>query len=78
MKRKIYQYQKWSNYLSVRKWWKNIALFTPLRYVGGVDVQLYSVLALALKGGHCSTLQLTTSLPGKVPHYPLNSGLGGL
>jgi len=35
-------------------------------------------LNLALKGGHCSTLHLTTSQPGKEPHYPLNSGLGGL
>jgi hypothetical protein len=25
-------------YLSVRKWWENIALFTPLRYVRGAAV----------------------------------------
>ena len=40
MKRKICQFLKWSNYLSVRKWWKNIALFTALRYVRGVAVQV--------------------------------------
>ena len=38
MERKIWQFQKWSNYLSVRKWWKNIVMFTPLRYVRGVAV----------------------------------------
>jgi len=78
MKRKICQFEKWSNYLSVRKWGKNIALFTALRYLKGEAVELHSVLALALKSGQCSTLRLTTSLPGKEPHYPLNSGLGGL
>jgi hypothetical protein len=37
-KRKICQFQKWSNYLTVRKWWQNIALFTALRYVRGAAV----------------------------------------
>ena len=61
------------------KYWKNIIdLFTPLRYVRGVAIKLHSVLALALNGGECSTLQLTTSHTGKQHHYPLNRGLGGL
>ena len=60
------------------KWWKNIPLFTPFRYVRGVAVQINSVLALALNGGQCSTLHLTISHPGTQHHYPLNMGLSGL
>jgi len=33
---------------------------------------------MALNGGERSTLPVTTSQPGKEPHYPLNRGLGGL
>ena len=39
---------------------------------------MHSVLDLALNGGECSTLHLTTSLPGKDLHYRLNRGLGVL
>jgi len=65
----------WSNHLAVRKWWRNIALFTPIRYVRAVSVQLHSVLVLLLKRSECSTLHLTTSHTGKEPHYPMNRGL---
>jgi hypothetical protein len=78
MKKKLCQFQNWFNYLSVRKCWKNMAVFTKSRYVRGIAVLLHSVLALALKGGECSTLHLTTSHPDKEPHYPLIMGLGGL
>jgi hypothetical protein len=38
MKKKTGQFQKWYNYLTVRKCWKNFALFTPLRYSRGEAV----------------------------------------
>jgi hypothetical protein len=68
MMKKIYPIQKWLEYLSVRNWWRNTALFTPLRYVRRVAVQLHSVLALALNGDECSTLLLTNSPPDKKHH----------
>ena len=75
MKRKVCQFQNWSNYLSVPNGGRT---FTPFRYVRGVAVQLQTVKALALNGGQCSTLHLTISHPGMQHHYPLNMGLSGL
>jgi len=50
-----------------------LGLYIPLRHTGGVEVQIHSLITLALDGGKWSTSSPDRFTAG----YPINMRLGG-